>query len=61
MTRKTTQEYAVYKGDQLLCMGTAFECAEALKVKPKTVQWWSTPTNEKRSVGKNCKVAVKLN
>ena len=58
---KTRQEYAVYKGDELLCTGTAFECAEVLKVSPHTIRWLSSPAAEKRSVGKNCKVAVKLN
>lgn len=29
-----TKEYAIYKGDTLLCIGTAEECAEHLNVKP---------------------------
>ena len=61
MSRKVRQEYAVYKGEDLLCMGTAYECAEILKVSPDTVRWWSSPTAEKRMRGKKCKIAVKLN
>lgn len=29
------QEYAVYKGEDLLCSGTAEECAKALNVSPR--------------------------
>ena len=57
------QEYAVYKGDKLLCIGTSKECAEFLNVEPKTVQLWSTPSNLKRyesSKYTNRKIAVKL-
>lgn len=38
------KEYAVYKGDELLVMGTAEECAEVLKVKPDYIRWLTTPT-----------------
>ena len=49
-------EYAVYKGDNLLAVGTAVEIAKLLGVKPRTVRWWTTPTNRNRAV-KNRKVA----
>lgn len=42
------KEYAVYKGDELLAMGTAEECAEVLKVKPEYIRWLTTPTAKRR-------------
>lgn len=47
MGRKV-QEYAVYKGDNLVAMGTAKECAEHLGVTPKYIQWLSTPSGKRR-------------
>ena len=49
--------YAIYKGDEFLCEGTSKECAEFLNVKQKTVFWWKSPVNHKRSKG-NRKVAI---
>ena len=52
-------EYAVYKGEEFLGEGTAEELSKLLKVKPKTIRWWSSPTSHKRDKG-NRKVAVRL-
>ena len=41
-------EYAVYKGDKFLFVGTIKECAEHFKVKRDTVIFWATPSNFKR-------------
>ncbi|MBR3117790.1 MULTISPECIES: hypothetical protein [Bacillus cereus group] len=58
------QEYAVYKGENLLCMGTAFECAEELKVQPDYIKWLTTPTAKRRLAKRKnpdkCTVGVKL-
>ena len=43
-----TREFAVYKGDELLCIGTAKECAAVLGVQPKTISWLTTPTAKER-------------
>lgn len=45
MSRK---EYAVYKGENLLCIGTVRECAESLGVLPATIKFYTTPTYQKR-------------
>lgn len=42
------REFAVYKGDELLCFGTAKECAAVLNVQPKYISWLTTPTAKKR-------------
>ena len=56
------KEYAVYKGEEILGIGTAKELAEKLNVKPKTVQFWSTPANHKRNQTStaNRKIAIVL-
>lgn len=54
-------EYAIYKGDELLFIGTIDEVSKYFNVKRKTIQWWSYPANYKRAEkGKKVKVAVKL-
>jgi hypothetical protein len=59
-----TKEYAVYKGEQLLCIGTAAECAKELNVQPEYIQWLTTPIAKKRLAKRKhperCIVADKL-
>jgi hypothetical protein len=53
-------EYAVYKGDELLGIGTVRELAEKFNVKKETVWFWGTSAN-KRRVGKGKgKIAIRL-
>ncbi len=54
-------EYAVYKGDDLLVIGTRQECADKLGIKPKTVSFYTTPTHRKR-IGNSDKslIAIKI-
>lgn len=40
--------YAVYKGDTMVAMGTAQECAEKLGVRPGYVYWMTTPAGKRR-------------
>lgn len=58
-------DFAVYRGEELLIVGTAAECAEFLKVKPDTVKYYATPTwakrYETRKKPDKCLIAVKLN
>lgn len=35
------QEYALYKGEEVLCIGTAKECASKLGLKENTIRWYS--------------------
>ena len=42
------KEYAVYKGDRFLTMGTGQECAEHLGVKPETIRWYTSPAYQRR-------------
>ena len=55
------KEFALYKGDKFIMIGTAREIAEERGVKPETVRFWSTPAHHKRaSKGKNMLIAIKL-
>jgi hypothetical protein len=58
------RDYAVYKGDEFICLGTAEECAKRLKVKPDTVRYYSKPAYfrklEKRGKSKSALVALVL-
>ena len=53
------REYAVYKGEEFITIGTADECAKELGVKSETIRWLSTPTAQKRQ-GENSIVVVKM-
>lgn len=48
-------EYAAYKGDDLLAIGTISEIAKKLNVKENTVMWWQSPRNKVTVPGKNKK------
>lgn len=58
------KEYAVYKGDTLLVIGTADECAKELNVKPETIYYYTTEAYarklEKRKRPENCRHGVLL-
>ncbi|MEK3909654.1 hypothetical protein [Oceanobacillus sp. FSL W7-1309] len=41
-------DYAVYKGEELLVIGSAVECAEELNVTPDYIMWMTTPSGQKR-------------
>lgn len=41
-------EFALYRGDELLCIGTAEECAERIGVKPDTVRYYASPCYNRR-------------
>jgi hypothetical protein len=48
------KEYAVYKGDEFICVGTVKECAERLGIKPDTVYYYTSPKYKKiMEKGKN--------
>lgn len=41
-------EFAVYKGEELIVIGTAEECATELNVQSKYIHWLTTPTAKRR-------------
>lgn len=64
MPRQETCEYAVYKGDEFLCLGTARECAAYLGVKISTIRYLLSPAYskiiEKRQDSKGPLIAIKV-
>ncbi|MSU01804.1 hypothetical protein [Tissierella pigra] len=54
------KEYALYKGEEILAMGTADEIAKELNIKIETVLWYRTPSQIKRSKSDNCRILVPL-
>lgn len=42
-------EYAVYKGDELLGIGNVDQLAKMLNKSPKTIYFWSSPSQRKRN------------
>ena len=56
---KRSKEYAVYKGDDFIDMGTAKELAERLGVKESTIRWYNSPSAQQRA-GKNAITAVRI-
>ena len=44
-----SKEYAVYKGEEILVIGTLEECAAYLKVKPDTVLFYRYPAYKRRT------------
>lgn len=53
-------EYAVYKGEELLEIGTVKELALKFNVAEKTVWYWISPTSKRKDKGKR-KIGVVLN
>lgn len=68
MGRSKYQEYALYKGDRFICLGTAEEIAQKTNLTAKTIQWLSTPAYKKRVTSRknynenynNAKIVIKL-
>lgn len=60
---KQRKEYALYKGENLIMIGTIDEIAKSQGVKRKTILYYQSPAhlrkNEKSHIG-NYKVLVKL-
>lgn len=57
------KEYALYKGDECLAIGTIKEIAEKMDVKYRTIKFYTTPSYKrrcKRRKAKNFREMVKL-
>ncbi len=60
---KKKKEYALYKGEKMLIIGTISEIAKHQNVKEKTILFYQTPSYIKRSKKRkkeNYKILVKL-
>lgn len=50
--------YALYKGDNFILSGTKYQLANYLKVKLRTIDFYLTPTYNKRIKEKNNRLKV---
>lgn len=55
---KRNSQYALYKGEKLVEIGTKKELAELLKVRVETISFYTTPTHRKRSKNGYCVVKI---
>ena len=54
-------EYALYKGDEFVAIGTSKQLAQLMNVKVETITFWSTPTYHKRIKNHNiATIVIKL-
>lgn len=64
MSRPKRNEYAVYRGEELIATGNVDECAKTLGVSAAYIYWLRTPTAKKRLASRDnpdqCIDAVKL-
>lgn len=41
-------EYAIYRGDTFLFIGTLKECAKRLDIQEASINFWTTPSGKKK-------------
>ena len=56
---KKPNYYALYKGDEVLTIGTKQELAAYLNVSVRTIEFYSSPTYRKRNNKGNCYIVIK--
>lgn len=54
------KEYALYKGDEILAIGTLEEIAASIDVAVETVKFYGTPSYKKRIKGQNARELIEL-
>ena len=59
MKKELYSEYALYKGDKLLGIGTIPELSKKLKLNPRTLRWYSSPASRKLNKG-NAKTLIRI-
>ena len=57
--KRKNKEYALYKGDELLAIGTLKELAEKFKIREDSLLFYGSPTYTKRTNGKNSRRLVR--
>lgn len=58
---KVIPEFAVYRGDDFITLGTANECAKQLGVTAQSIKFYASPTYKNRNKdGGNSLVVIRL-
>lgn len=61
MNKTKLREYALYKGEKFISVGTSVELASLWGVSPKTIRFWSTPYYRRKfKDDKNRLICIKL-
>ena len=60
MCIRDRKEYALYKGEQILAIGTLEEIAASLGVAVETVKFYGMPSYLKRIKGQNARELIEL-
>lgn len=59
--KKEPMQYAVYRGDEFLCLGSAVECAEKMGWKnAKTTQYYASPAYRRKLAKRNTLNALQV-
>lgn len=58
--KKALSEYAYYKGEEFITIGTLDELCKKFNVKRKTMLFYATPTYKKRGLGYKSKKRISV-
>ena len=58
MKKMKPLDYAVYKGDEFICLGTAKECAEHMGIKVASLHFYLRPAYKRRIEARDAKNAI---
>lgn len=58
--QNSRDEFALYKGDRIIAIGTAEELARRQGVTAETIRYYSTPAHRRRAFGTNRFIAVRI-
>ncbi len=53
-------EYALYKGERILAIGTLDEIADEMNVKRDSVMFYMSPSYQNRGSGRNRRILIRL-
>ena len=53
-------EYALYKGEEILAIGTLQKIAKQMNIKVDTVKYYQTPVYKKRLANRKCSGNVRI-
>lgn len=53
-------EYALYLGDEFVCIATVRELAERLRVRPATIEYYASPANLRRAGDGRRRICVRV-
>lgn len=58
--RRLGREYALYQGDEFVCIATMKELAERLRVRPETIEYYASDANLRRAGDARRRICVRV-